>query len=66
MKNFKHPNWQKDEKCPLCNTTEDKPVILVPIAGTSDGNLAEAQKIHEHCIQKNWYYYPDEKWIVAR
>ena len=66
MKTFEKPDWQKDETCPLCGTTDTKPIVLVPISGTRNGCNAEAIKIHDDCIQRGMWYYPDQKIIVVR
>lgn len=45
---FNHPNMT-NFTCPVCKTAEDKPVILVAIPGTEDGNIVEAQQFHFDC-----------------
>ncbi len=46
---FKGFNKSNDDKCPICKTNKDNPVILVPIPGTEDGNIVEAQQVHLSC-----------------
>lgn len=48
MREFKHPNMLNFE-CPICKTSKDLPVVLVPIPGTEDGNIVEARQIHSDC-----------------
>jgi hypothetical protein len=50
MRVFDHPNMH-NFKCPICHTSDDKPVVLVGIGGTeSDGNM-EARQYHLECIE---------------
>jgi hypothetical protein len=39
--------------CPICGTSEDKPCFLVPIDGTREGSICQAQPVHTACI--NFY-----------
>jgi len=55
---FEHPNMI-DFCCPLCGTDEDKPVILVPIAGTESGRNCEAAQVHHQCLLDSITYYRD-------
>lgn len=49
MKVFEHPNLDKFI-CPICNTSEDKPVVLIGVDGTQEGNNMQAAQIHLYCI----------------
>lgn len=49
MKIFDHPNME-GWNCPICGTNEDKPVTLIPVVGTKQGNIAEAKQIHVECL----------------
>lgn len=51
MKIFEHSNYSHGHKCIICNTTEDKPVVLVGIVGTQENNVIEAEQIHVDCIE---------------
>lgn len=51
MKIFEHPNISGNWKCPICNTNEDKPVTLIGIQGTEDGNNMQAEQFHVDCIE---------------
>lgn len=50
MRVFEHGNWANGEVCPICKTANDLPVVLVPIPGTEDGNLVQAQQMHKKCF----------------
>lgn len=49
MRVFEHPNM-KNFECPVCKTSKDAPVILVPIPGTEDGGTCEAKQVHKKCF----------------
>ena len=48
MREFKHPNMDNFQ-CPICKTSTDAPVVLVPILGTEDGNKVQAEQVHSEC-----------------
>ena len=48
---FPEPNLKGGWKCPLCHTAEVKPIILVPIPGTEEGNNVQARQIHNDCAK---------------
>lgn len=48
MRVFDHPNMH-NFTCPVCKTRADQPVVLVPIPGTEQGNIAEAEQVHKEC-----------------
>jgi hypothetical protein len=50
MKIFDHMNTEGAARCPVCKTKKDKPVILVPIAGTEEGNNSQAIQVHVDCV----------------
>ena len=50
MRVFDHPNMTNFE-CPICKGKEDKPVVLVGIDGTEDGNIIEAVQVHLDCLE---------------
>jgi hypothetical protein len=50
MRAFKKPNLGSGWKCPICDTSEEKEVVLVGIIGTEDGNNIQAEQIHLDCI----------------
>lgn len=54
MKIFKTPNSGADWKCPVCKTNDVKPVVLVGIAGTEEGNNIQAEQIHLDCIELSY------------
>ena len=51
MKVFKKMSVETKQACPVCNTLEQKPVVLVSIAGTEDGNITEAVQVHLDCLE---------------
>ena len=55
MRTFKHPNTDDDWKCPICNTNDDKEVVLIGISGTEDGNIMEAEQFHLDCIELTYF-----------
>lgn len=46
MRKFEHPNTSNNWVCPICGTNEDKPIVLIPIVGTEDGNNMQAEQFH--------------------
>ena len=62
MKIFKHANLSGINTCLICKKAEDKPVVLVGIVGTEEGNNMQATQIHVDCI--NLLYYPKEELLA--
>ena len=62
MKVYEHPNTYGGWKCPICRTDDDKPVVLIDIYGTQEGNKIKAEQFHIDCI--DLVYYPN-KGIIA-
>jgi hypothetical protein len=50
------PNFPSEALCPLCRTAEDKPCILIPIAGTTEGSRVEALPTHLDCCLDRMIY----------
>lgn len=48
MRAFEHPNMH-NFLCPVCKTKADKPVVLIGIPGTEDGNIMRAEQVHLEC-----------------
>lgn len=46
---FDHPNMTNFE-CPVCRTSKDAPVVLVPIPGTEDDGICRAKQVHKECF----------------
>lgn len=46
---FTFERFPEDDTCPVCNTNDDGPTVLIAIDGTGDGNIAEAQCFHLEC-----------------
>ena len=51
MRQFDNPNMTFGFECPICRTGADRPVVLVPIPGTQDGNICEAKQVHAECYE---------------
>ena len=49
MRTFDHPNLY-GFLCPICKTSEDKPVVLIGIEGTEDDGNMQARQYHLACI----------------
>lgn len=64
MRTFDHPNTSSGWKCPICNTSEDKPVVLIGIVGTEEDRNMEAEQFHLDCI--NLYYYKEQKMLTMK
>ncbi len=64
MRTFKQGNWSGNEICPICKTKKQGEVILIPIAGTKDGNKIKAIQTHTDCLQKQLMYYPENKIMI--
>lgn len=52
MNVLEHPNMS-NFKCPICGTSEDKPIVLIPIDGTEvpGTRRQKARQYHLECIQ---------------
>ena len=63
MRIFPHPNKTCKDKCPICNTLEDKPVVLVGISGTEEDNIMKAVQIHVNCLELT---YHEDKGVILQ
>ena len=52
MRFFEAFNSSGGSVCPVCKTSKEGRVLLVPIPGTEDGNTSQAQQFHEHCAKE--------------
>lgn len=52
LRTFEH--FPKDSVCPICGKNDDKECILLPIVGTQEDNIAQAQVVHTGCLDL-WY-----------
>lgn len=50
MRVFDHPNVTGGWTCPVCGTADDKPVVLIGISGTEEGNIMQAEVFHLDCL----------------
>lgn len=48
---FKH--FPDDVLCPVCHTDDDGECFLIPIDGTQEDNIVEAQPCHVLCITRS-------------
>jgi len=48
---FSKPNTANGWTCPICDTAEEKPVVLVPKPGTENDGVCEAKQIHLDCAK---------------
>lgn len=63
---FKHFPTE-DCICPVCGTSEDKECVLIPIAGTYDGEgLVEAQPFHLDCVGEALFWHKDMGVVAGR
>lgn len=63
MRTFPHFNPSSDSLCPICGTNDDEETVLIPIAGTQDGNNCQAVQVHTKCLQMKWFYHPTQNFI---
>jgi hypothetical protein len=50
MRIFESPNLE-GFICPICGTGDDRPVTLVGISDTEQGNNIQAQQVHVECLE---------------
>ena len=48
MRQFLHPNMH-NFNCPICDTSKDAPVVLVPIPGTESNGNIQCNQVHSEC-----------------
>jgi len=65
MKIFNHFPQGTEYVCPICKTSEDKPITLIGVYGTKDDNKQEAVPVHIECIHLELHANPspDKKCI---
>jgi hypothetical protein len=61
---FPHPNME-NFSCPICHTSDDRPIVLVPISGTQEGHNCQAEQIHADCVLKSVVYYKERGILAA-
>lgn len=61
-------SFPKQSICPICGNNEDKECILMPIAEEKhDGeNCVKAQPVHTECLQKQLWFYRNDKLIICK
>lgn len=50
MRSFPLPNLCNNWKCPICGKNTEEPVVLIPIEGTEEEGLMQAEQFHVSCI----------------
>lgn len=66
MRIFQHANLNEGRwHCPICKISIDKPVVLISIMGTEQGNNMEAEQIHIDCIELSIYKNGNQSLIVG-
>ena len=51
MRTFDHPNFWGGWRCPVCKTSADAPVTLIPIPGTETDGIVQCKQVHAECAQ---------------
>jgi hypothetical protein len=64
MRVFDEPNLYHDWQCPICGTAEKKPVVLIGINGTEEGNNILAEQVHFECLELRIYERNGERVIA--
>jgi len=41
--------------CPICGKSDVKPLTLIPIYDTEEGNIAQASAVHIECLDLTYY-----------
>jgi len=49
------PNFPEDEICPVCKTNKNEECVLIPIIGTENDGICQAQPIHLKCAIAECY-----------
>ena len=62
MRTFEH--FPQEDRCKICGTNEDKEYILVPIYGTSEGNICRKIPVHVDCLKKIRYMEEAEVFYI--
>jgi rubredoxin len=62
IRSFEH--FPADIVCPVCKTSDDGATVLVPIDGTDNDGICEAQCVHLSCCIPD--HYSKEKGILYK
>lgn len=65
MRVFEKPNMT-NFKCPICGTSDNKPVVLVGIDGTQEGYNIQAVQYHLDCIELTQYSGQDGRRFIGQ
>ena len=58
-------NFPEGSACPICGASSNGKTILVPVAGTQDGNICEAAPTHLDCLLGRVLLYPKHGAIIS-
>lgn len=64
MRVFDHPNML-NFRCPFCGTADDKPVVLIGIAGTEEDRIMQAEQFHLDCLD-HLQYFKDKRLVAGK
>lgn len=64
MRTFKHFPQDNSSFCPICGTNKDTECFLMPIDGTQDDKICEAQPIHVECADLTKFQYNKEHGLI--
>lgn len=51
MRIFEKPNLSNNWKCPICEKSDEKSVVLIGIRGTEEENIMQAEQFHLDCLE---------------
>lgn len=61
---FEHFPKSENIKCPICGTNNDGECFLMPIDGTEEGNICQAQPTHVSCIKLSMFRFNKEHGLI--
>lgn len=64
MRVFKKPNLANGWKCPVCQTADEKEIVLIGIDGTEQDTIIEAEQFHLACLRP--LYYKNQRVIAFK
>jgi len=56
--------FPEEATCPICKTNNSGQCTLIPIDGTQDGNIMEAQPVHVTCMMDTQFFYAKELGLI--
>lgn len=60
--------FPEEKLCPICQTNDQKPCVLIPIDGThiDDGRTCEAAVVHSECLNTEGWRYNKDVGVIYR